>query len=156
MTTIDDTTAIHLLKTIAKTRLKSAESESALTPELGHSLAATFGDPPQTNVSEGDLARAALQLLSEDPSFAEPIRLMTSRGNVSDRPDRYFDPSSSTIALTTAVLFVLQTRIKIKAKWGNCSIDVDKKAAGDATLKLVVQRLLSFLDRWASFQKGDV
>jgi hypothetical protein len=135
-----------LLKTIAKTRLKSAESESALTPELGHSLAATFGDPPQTNVSEGDLARAALQLLSEDPSFAEPIRLMTSRGNVSDRPDRYIE--SSTIALTTAVLFVLQTRIKIKAKWGNCSIDVDKKAAGDATLKLVVQRLLSFLDRY--------
>ncbi len=53
-----------------------------------------------------------------------------------------------TIGLVTAALLALQTRVKFKLdsnhKW---SIEVDKKSAGDAAVKLLVQRLLPFLSQ---------
>ncbi|HXE11446.1 MAG TPA: hypothetical protein VN633_04955, partial [Bryobacteraceae bacterium] len=62
------------------------------------------------------------------------------------RSQRYVEPT--TVALTTAVLLALQTRIKIKAdQSGKWSIEIDKKSAGDTAIKLVVQRLLPFLSK---------
>jgi hypothetical protein len=59
---------------------------------------------------------------------------------------RYLDPGS--IALTTAALLVLQTRVKFKLdsnrKW---SFELDKKSSADGAVKLLVQRLLSFLNK---------
>ena len=134
--TTPDATAIHILKTIAQARLRPAAPDLALTPDVRAALASAFG-VEATPASEGDLARAALDLLAEDPEFAEPIRIMSREGATS--PQRFIAPA--TIALTTAAILVLQTRFK--GKWGH--FEVEKKALGDATLKLLVQRLLSFL-----------
>jgi hypothetical protein len=83
-------------------------------------------------VLQGDLARTALDLLAQDPAFAEPIRVMSRQ--------------PAAIALTTAALLVLQTRIKFKRDHtGQWSIEADKKALSDGTLKLLVQHLLSLL-----------
>jgi hypothetical protein len=116
------------------------------SPDLREALAAVFGSPSLTPSSEGDLARAAIDLLAQDPAFAEPIQMM-ARQAAAGAPtsgQRYFDPA--TIALTTAALLVLQTRIKFKRDHtGKWSIEIEKKAASDGSVKLLVERLLSYL-----------
>lgn len=141
---MEDQTPVRILKIIAQTRLRSTVGEPITEPVAGHVLSKNFGESAaSTPPSETELAAAALDLLSQDPEFAEPIRLMKTP---SSRPQQYIEPAI--IALTTAVLLVLQTRIKFKAdQSGKWSVDIDKKSAGDATLKLVIQRLLPFLQK---------
>lgn len=115
------------------------------SPELRAALATAFDDASHTPCSEGDLARAALDMLSQDPAYAEPIQVMASQSTPTS-PERYFDPTG--IALTTAALLVLQTRVKFKCdNTGKWSIEVDKKTAGDSVIKQLVQRLLAFLGK---------
>jgi hypothetical protein len=144
MNSLEDETAIRILKTIAQARLNAPGGELAGISDVVPALSEAFGYAPARTSSEGDLARAALALLSENPTFAEPIRLMALQSGGPSQTKRYFEPS--TIALTTAVLFALQTRIRFKVdQSGKWSVDVDKKAASDSVLKIVVERLLSFL-----------
>lgn len=133
--TLPDATAIHILKSIAQLRLRPAAPDPALTPETRAALASAAGTE-SAPVSEADLARAALDVLAEEPEFAEPIRIMSRE----EAPaQRFIDPG--TIAIATAAILVLQTRFK--GKWDH--IEIEKKALGDATLKLLIQRLLPFL-----------
>ena len=56
----------------------------------------------------------------------------------------YFEPS--TILLTTAALLVLQTRVKFKRDHtGKWSFEIEKRVASDGAVKLLVERLLSYL-----------
>ena len=143
MTPLDDTTAIQILTTITQARLRPAASDVAPTPDVRAALAAAFDNPAPTAPSEGDLARAALDLLAQDPAFAEPIRIMASQTPAAS--PRYLDPASA-IALTTAALLVLQTRVKFKRDHtGQWFFEADKKALSDGALKLLVQHLLSFI-----------
>lgn len=158
MTKLDDNSAIQILRTVAQARLRPGATGVAASPdvldapalpdvsELRSVLGCAFGNQEETRVSEGDLARAALDVLSQDPAFAEPIQTM-ARQAAAGAPawsQRYLEPA--TIALSTAALLVLQTRVKFKLdherKW---SLEIDKKAASDGTVKLLVQRLLSLL-----------
>jgi hypothetical protein len=143
MTILDDATAIQILTTIAQARLRPAAPDVAPTPDVRAALAAAFGNPAPAAPCEGDLARAALDLLAQDPAFAEPIRIMARQPPAASQ--RYFEPVS-TIVLTTAALMVLQTRVKFKRNHtGKWSFEADKKALSDGTLKLLVQHLLSLL-----------
>jgi hypothetical protein len=147
MIPIDDDHAIHILKVIADGRLKNPSDELLLFDlDVQAALAKAFGKSSQSETSRGELARSALDLLTEDPAFAEPIHLMAMQPISVATRHRYLDVS--TIAITTAVLLVLQTRIKFKlddnGKW---SVEIHKKAASDAILKLVVQRLLATVDK---------
>jgi hypothetical protein len=138
MKPLTDATAIQILKTIAKTQLHQEHPNLTQTPALQAALAATFGTPPPIPTTEGDLARAALDLLAQDPAFTNPIQTMAQHPS----PERYLD--HATITLTTAALLVLMTRIKAKLdNTGKWSIEIDKKAASDSLLKLLVQRFLS-------------
>jgi hypothetical protein len=145
MTTLDDASSIQILKAIAESQLRPTAPDLTPTPDLRAALAAAFDNPPQTAASEGDLARAALDLLAQDPAFAEPIQIMT--GAAAGAPagsQRYIDPA--TIALTTAALLALQTRVKFKRDHsGKWSIEIEKKSASDGAIKLLAQRLLSVL-----------
>jgi|SRR5215469_1819014 len=140
----DDETSISILKSIAQARLGPAAGELPPTPELRSALTTVFGSPEPTPASEGDLARSALDLLGQDPAFAEEVNLMTIQASGATPRDRYFEPL--TISLVAAALLVLQTRVKFKLdsnhKW---SIEIDKKSSGDAAVKLLVQRVLSLL-----------
>ena len=78
MTPLDDATAIQILTTIAQARLGPTAPDMAPTPDIRAALAAAFDNPAPTAPSEGDLARAALDLLSQNPAYAEPIRVMAS------------------------------------------------------------------------------
>ena len=142
----DDELSISILRTIAQARLGPAAGELPPTPELRAALATAFGSPESAPTSEGELARAALDLLRQDPAFAEPIQLMSSQSGEPASRQRYFEPL--TIGLVTAALLVLQTRVKFKLDHdGKWSVEVDKKSAGDAIVKLLVQRLLPFLGK---------
>ena len=144
--TTDDELSVSLLKTIAQARLGPAAGELPPAPELRSTLATAFGIPGPAPASEGELARAALDLLRQDPEFAEPIQLMSSQAGSPASRQRYLDPL--TIALTTAALLALQTRVKFKRDHtGKWSLELDKKSASDSTLKLLVQRLLPFLGK---------
>jgi hypothetical protein len=77
MTPLDDATAIQILTTIAPARLRPATPDLAPAPDIRAALAAAFDNPAPTAPSEGDLARAALDRLAQDPAFAEPIRIMS-------------------------------------------------------------------------------
>lgn len=147
----NDNTVICIVKAIAQSRLQGTTVDADSTPapserELRAALIAAFGDSRQAACSDGDLARAALDLLARDPGYAEPIKIMTNQTGAAGVPQRYLDPAS--IALTTAALLVLQTRIKFKIdNTGKWSIELDKKSASDSAVKLLVQRLLSLLGK---------
>ena len=137
MTHLDDASAIQILKTIAQARLGSDVPD--LTPDLRYDLADEFDASPKPS-SEGDIARAALTLLAEDPEFAEPIQIMSRQG-VSATGQRYSDPV--TITLIAAATLALQTRVKFKIdSGGKWSLEVEKK---DGPVKLLIERLLSYL-----------
>jgi hypothetical protein len=146
MTHLDDASAILILKNIVRSHFADNECEIQDTPELREALAAAFGGPSPPAASEGDLARAALELLADDPRFAESIELaiLDPDAVVSSSPERYVD--GSTITLAAAALLVLSTRIKFKIdssrKW---SFEIEKKSAGDGIVRLLVERLLSVL-----------
>jgi hypothetical protein len=143
--TTDNDTAIYILKTIAEARLQPSSSELPPARELRALLSAAFTDPAPP-ATEGELADAALDLLAQDPEFAEPIRVMASQPVTAASRQRYLEPL--TIAVTTAALLVLRTRIKFKRDHtGKWSIEVDMKAASDSALKPLIQRLLSLLPK---------
>ena len=148
MIVVTDETAISILKSIAQKRLQSESSVLPPVKEIRDLLCATFEDLPLVSATEGEVARFALDLLAEDPAFSESIRSMAGRPIMSRDHHKYLDTSG--IAMTTAVLLVLPTRIKFKLnetrQW---SIEFDKGAIGNAMVKQLVQRLLSLLDRFS-------
>ena len=144
---ISDEISISTLKTIAQARLGPAASELPPAPELRVALAAAFGGFDLAPVSESDLARAALDLLRQDPAFAELVQFAAIRA--ADAPSsrqRYVEPL--TIGVVTAALLVLQTRVRFKLDHeGKWSIEIDKKSLNDPAVKFLVQRLLPFLGK---------
>lgn len=59
----------------------------------------------------------------------------------------HYEKCPAAIALTTAALLVLETRVKFKRDHtGKWCLEVEKKSAGDSAPKLLAQRLLSFLN----------
>jgi hypothetical protein len=137
----DDEISISILKTFAQTHLGPVTGERPSDPELQYALTTAFGSPEPATVTEGDLARA-----HHDPDFAALIQLTASQIDARSSRYRYVEPM--TIGLGAAALLALQTRVKFKLdsthKW---SIEVDKKSAGEGTLKLLAQRLLLFLGK---------
>src|SRR6202023_3491575 len=100
----------------------------APTLDLRAALAAAFGNPPNAACTEGDEARAALDVLAADPAFTEPIQIMTrAAAGAPAAGQRYIEPTI--IALTTAALLALQTRVKFKRDHtGKWSIEIEKKS----------------------------
>src|SRR5262249_53331831 len=142
---LDDNSAIGILRTIAAGPLKATTTRPTPGPQQTlETLNVAFGPPLSATVAtEGDLARAALAVLSEDPQYAEPIQIMSGANALSDPKHFAIDPAS--IAVTAAALLALQTRIKWKrdaeGKW---TFEIEKKASGDGTVKLLVERLLAY------------
>jgi hypothetical protein len=80
-----------------------------------------------------------LLVLAEDPDTRNAIETMAGQPQSLQK----FDLGAS-IALTTAVLMVLQTHIHFeRGTDGKWSLKVEKKPTSDALLKGLVQKLLS-------------
>ncbi|HEY6413741.1 MAG TPA: hypothetical protein VIX42_08640 [Edaphobacter sp.] len=141
---LDDATAIRIVKRIASLRPAPGGERIAWSPDLEEALADEFqvGEPVGTlasEISEGELARQALQVLAEDPEMAETIERMAST------PPQNTQVFDFGIGLTVAVLIVLQTHVKFeRGPDGKWSLKVEKKATSDSLLKGLVQKLIGF------------
>ncbi len=136
---LDDATARRVLATFA--RAQSASAEIALTPELRQALRefATGPEVAAVPAGDGDLARAALLLLADDPQ-QQPILTALIEGPA---PTKF--GVLETAAVVTAVLLVLQTHVRFERdKDGRWSLKIEKKSTDNSLLKILVQKLLSF------------
>ena len=135
---LNDATARRVLATFA--RAQTASAATTLTPELRRALR-EFAISPETaavSASEGDLARAALLLLADDPQ-QQPILTALIDGPAPAQ----FGPVKNT-AVITAVLLVLQLYVKFEYdKDGRWSIEIVKEPTDKALLMPLVQKLLS-------------
>lgn len=135
---LDDATAHRVLATFA--RAQASLAEATLTPELRQALR-EFATSPETaavSASEGDLARAALLLLADDPQ-RQSILTALIEGPVPAQ----FGPVKNA-AVITAVLLVLQLYVKFEYdKDGRWSIEIVKEPTDKALLMPLVQKLLS-------------
>lgn len=138
---LDDLTAIHLLTTIAQSRLRTGDFETTATPELQTALTAQFDtQPPDQPATAGDLARDALTALAETPEFEAPLTAMLN----GPKAQRFTPEPVTTVALIAAALFALQTHVKIERdKTGKYTFLLEKKPTKDALLKPLVKKILS-------------
>jgi len=136
---LDDATARRVLATIAQARGLGAATPTEPTAELGRELAeamevAPAGEP----ATEGEVARLALRLLAEDPGTREAIVALAA----SEPPPMF--SATATIAVTTAVLLVLQTHFRFaRGKDRKSSVAIEKKPTAEPLLRPLVQKLLS-------------
>lgn len=139
ISSLDDATARRVLATFA--RAQAAPAETALTPELRQALREFAPAPAAATVSasEGDLARAALLLLADEPQ-QQPILAALIEGPAPTQ----FGPVKNA-AVVAAVLLVLQLYVKFEYdKDGRWSIEVIKEPTDKALLMPLVQKLLNY------------
>ena len=138
---LDDVTAQRILVVITRSRKAMVAGKVDWTADLRQALASEFdADPATAPVSDGVLARQALHVLAEDPDTRNAIETMAAQPQSLQK----FDFGAS-IALTTAVLMVLQSHIQFeRTKDGKWSLKVEKKPTSEALLKGLVQKLLSY------------
>jgi hypothetical protein len=136
---LDDATARRILTTVARARLRGGATPPEPTPDLGRALAEALAvAPPEETASEGDVARLALRLLAEDPSTRQAIVALAS----APAPESF--DAAATLAVTAAVLLVLQTHVRFaRDKAGKWTLTVEKTPTTEALLKPLVQKLLS-------------
>lgn len=136
---LDDATARRVLAIFA--RAQATPAEIALTPELRQALRefATGPEAVAVSASEGDLARAALLLLADDPQ-QQPILTALIEGPAPAQ----FGPVKNA-AIIAAVLFVLQLHVKFEYdKDGRWSIEIVKEPTDKTLLMPLVQKLLKY------------
>jgi hypothetical protein len=141
---LDDPAAVRLLRRVAKEKAAAGAVETEVSPELAGALAVEFGvEPAETDATPGELARATLLLLAQDP--AEETMLMDRMIGDDDRQILGVDPITATAAVTAA-LVVLQTHVRIERdKEGKWSFLLEKKAASDGLLKAVAGKLAGLM-----------
>jgi hypothetical protein len=137
--TLSDADAQRILTIFA--RNQPGYSDSTLRPEL---TAALHHEPDltATDASAGDLARAALLLLADDPQHRPIIDAMTSQP-----PAQHFGLMETAVVIGV-VLFVLGTHIKIERDaQGTWTVKVEKKPTDPKLLKSLMEKLLGFARR---------
>ena len=136
---LDDKTATGILNTIAKSLMRNGTYETSPTPEMAEALGSAFPvSPSPEQVSEGEIARTALQWLSEDPEYAGRISAMMTGSGA-----QKFFPDAGTVGVLVAAVVLLQTHVRFERdKKGKISVLIEKKAASDTLLKAFVEKLL--------------
>ncbi len=83
---LDAETAVRILLTIAKAETRRGGYETSMNAELGTALSETLGGPEvSAPPADGELARQALLLLSEDP-----VRRATIEALIHEPPPEHF------------------------------------------------------------------
>ncbi len=145
---LDDGRALYILSTFAQARMRRVECETsvehglgrAIREELLRSFGEAEGESTTNPVSDGDLARAALLVLLENPENRDGIRALVN----GPQPERFL--GVELIAAVVAGLVVLQTHVKIgRDKKGKWSFVIEKKPTKDGLLRDLIKALASRL-----------
>ena len=136
---LDDRAAIQILETVVSHSAASASASSDV--DLLRALKQDYAAGGPVVVSEGDLARAALELLTADPELEPHIIPLAAQ-----RPAERFDLGLlSGAAVLTLALSVLQTQADISwDKNKGLRIALKKRAASDSLLRQFLAKLASF------------
>ena len=136
---LDDSTAVDVLRRVAQSRLTDGGEQGPSDAELRALLSDAFSAPAQPNaVSEGELARTALNVLRQDPRYNAAIERLADPATMS------YEPISLTIAVGVAAIMALRTRLRFKMdSAGKWSLDVDKQASSDETVKELVKGVMA-------------
>lgn len=138
---LDDETAVRILETVARARMRGADVQTDLTPELRQALRdqlpASAGDQ---SADTGELARQALLLLAEDPETSAAIEHLIEN----PQPPMRFG-LGTTVAIVTAAMIALQTHVRFeKDSSGKWKLLVEKMPTKDGLLKDLVSRILGW------------
>jgi hypothetical protein len=131
----------HQILTLVIRSYRNDQTSPELTPDLQKELASAFGlsQTASEPASEEELTRQALTVLAEDPDRRAAIETMAAQPT---HGPQKFEPLT-TIALTTAVMIVLQTHVRFeRSPDGKWTVRVEKKPTSDALLKGLVQKLV--------------
>ncbi len=135
---LDDGTAVRIASTLAGLYQRQEGFVDRPSADLMQALGAEFGaEVPSGPVSEGELARAILLLLAEDPGMGDRIEQMID------------GPAVKTFAIGTtgavlAALVLLQLHVKIaRDKDGRWTFHMEKKPTAPALLKPLIAKLVA-------------
>ncbi|WP_020473007.1 hypothetical protein [Zavarzinella formosa] len=109
-----------------------------LAPDTGlvDLLAAEVAISPEAGASAGDVAKASLLLLADDPGMAAAI------DNLLENPLAQSMVEPTTLIIGIAALVVLQSYFKIERdKKGHWSFKLEKKPMSDSLLKQLISKL---------------
>ena len=136
---LDDGTAVRVLKTIALQGLDSGLPEGTLEPTLVEDLGkAVRPAAPMSPVSDGELARSALQLLaSNDLEIERRIEALAAAPT-----HKFIDPVTSTVLLGTAVVVVLRTKINLRRDQKGWTFEISKPSVATKELADFVGKLI--------------
>lgn len=154
---LDDTAAARLLATTARPHMRAPGVETSLALDLAAALSqASGGPPPGAAPSDGDIARAALLLLADEPSTALAIAALLD----GPTPERFDITLAEAAGVVTFALVILQTHFRFKkdpkGKW---EILIEKRPTSDSLLKslasLVAKKALPLLPGQTDPKKED-
>ena len=140
---LDGERAVRILEAVTQARLRRGEQPPDWSDEPAERLREAFGvAQPDGAITDGEVARAALLVLAEDSETRQAIETMARHMPAS----RQSYVESGTVALTAAVLVVLQSHVELKrgpdGKW---SFTYIKKDAPIELLKPLVEKLVRWL-----------
>ena len=137
---LDDPTALRLLRAVARPRLRAGDLETDLNPEIREALLDVFGPPAGERPTEGDLAREALLLLAEDPAMEAPLTALL------DGPQAERFDVVETVGVLVAAIVILQTRVRFeRTTAGKWKALIDKPTTSAKLLQPLVEKLLALL-----------
>ncbi|WP_263819464.1 hypothetical protein [Salinibacter sp.] len=132
---LDEDKAVRLVTLLAD--IEEVSINPNLTSEYRIALQNTLDTDPPPSSEAGDLARKMLQLQVQDEESRDRIAQLIE-GPI---PEQFLD--GTTIALSTAVLILLQTRVRFERDSdGNWSVVVEKGASSNKLLQEVIQHLV--------------
>jgi len=134
--------AARILRAVAKYRVSRGPARE-LVPDatLAADLAAAAGTSPEVATSAGDVAKASLLLLADDPTMAPVLDSM-----LDNPPAEDFAVDPVTLGVGVAALVVLQSYIKIERdKNGKWTFKFEKKPMSDTLLAKVIGKLGGWL-----------
>jgi hypothetical protein len=140
ITKLDDRTAEMVLQRISRSIMNRSDINTELSPKWQETIQGYSVDTMPT-ATNGDLARAALSLLAEDPAEREKIRMLVEN----PAPQGY--DFGATIGIVTAAIVVLQVHFEIEKTAEGWKIKVGKNAASDKLLRDFVGMLKGLLGK---------
>jgi hypothetical protein len=141
---LDDSTATRILESISRAHGGGPSGESELSEALREAMREESGVQPTPNpVSDGDVARAALQVLAQNDDFEKIIKTMAKN----PPPEKLGIPVTE-LALLTAVVFVLKSEFEIKRdKSGRYSFLFRSKPLDKSILKEFITQVSNWLPK---------
>lgn len=134
---LDDDEAVRLVTLLAK--VEGDPPDTDVTSAQRAALRDAFDAAPDPSTEAGDLARTVLRLHAQDPDNRDALAQLLNGSS----PERFLD--GATVALSTAVLVLLQTHLRFERDPdGHWTVVIEKEAASTDLLRSVVQKHIGF------------